>query len=658
MVRLPSVALGTCIILSLTTQNPRAQSSLQQKTEFIREVNRYRWEAVTGWNAQLGLWKIDMTNQFISDAYLQFNQRLRFRDEDQLNLTVLRSLSPRYAFMAEGDLNWFGAGRASSQSLLLGIQMIPSTSLEFKTALGLASDRRPGIEKGSQENSPRVDTGPAASMSINMVPREIQGYRVSFRSSATWKHISPRRAGDIMLEGAATRSFGPATMESGARFSARRRDTYQATSFLNREQLRAPESVEATTSDTLDANFLIQTPVLKVFQVVAQVDVRVNRRRIRAPGVPQEFITFETNFVRQALNGQVGLYYQRERIDAELRAEYGAVNERRILRNNDQLPPSEAAQKRILLRQADYDEGVFALSGRFRGEVFPALSILFTGSSRIVRHDTPTVNRDDRDEVYHTASLALSHRRSRYLRVELRLFGSHHHTVFLNAARSAENSIQRTLRLRPSMEWTPDSQTRIQLSSEVRATYTTEDFVLPGRRPSDQSAREMRLESDMEHRLFADTDLKWSASFSDLRLGRLKWDSFTEVPFDTLRTYSAWLRIQSGHRIRGELGWRIFLRSDYDRAVTVQFRLPDGVTTGSLTRTGKRWILQSGPSGAIYWIRGQTTLRLDAWANWQQLRYRLYGQLPSTSAEVIQQAARRGTRRLIPLVSLRMLWSL
>ena len=162
----------------------------------------------------------------------------------------------------------------------------------------------------------------------------------------------------------------------------------------------------------------------------------------------------------------------------------------------------------------------------------------------------------------------------------------------------------------------------------------------------------MRLESELEHRLFSDTDLKLSVNYSDLRLGRLKWDTFTEIPFDTLRTYSAWLRVQSGHRLRGEIGWRMFLRSDYDRATRIQYELPSdqsGGIRGSITRPGKRWVIQSGPSGAIYWTRAQTTLRLDAWANWQQLRYKLYGQLPEANAMVIRRTARKGTRRLIPL---------
>ncbi len=651
-----------CIcVLGVSSSRSEAQSSLQQETEFAREVNRYRWSSITVWNANLGRWQVDVANRFLSDAYLQFDNRLRFRDEDRLSIVAVRPIRRRFGASIQGDLDWFGAGRASSRTLFFGVQMIPLDALKLKTAVGVGSDRRPGIVQGDQGTPLRVDTGPAVAVSVELEPREIQGYRISFNSDASWQRIAPRRVGDLMLEGTAARSFGLARLESRTRFSSRRRDTYQSASFLNRGQERDPESIEATTSDTLDTNMLLHVPIMNGLRIIAQADLRLNQRRIRAPSTPEASITFETDFARQAFAGQIGLHYQRERMDAQLSAEYGATNERRSLNNRDLLPPSEASQKTTLLQQADYDEGVFAVNGSVRGDVFSTLSILFSGSSQIVRHDTPLVNLDDRDEVYHTATLTLSHRRSRQLRVAARLYGSYRHIVFLNAERSAENNIQRTLLLRPSMDWTPIPETRIRVASEVRATYTTDDFVLPGRRSSDQSAREMRLESETEHRIFLDTDVKLSASFSDLRLGRLRWDEFSEIPFDTLRTYSVWLRIQTGRRLRGELGWRTFLRSDFDRAITIQYQFPnDGGTAarGSITRTGKRWVIQNGPSGALYWIRGQTTLRLDAWANWQQLRYRLYGQLPSANEEVIRRVARRGTRRLIPLVSLSIFWKL
>ncbi len=649
-----------CLLIpGFLSESVVAQSSLQQRTEFSREVNQFQWKSETTWNPQFDHWAIDLSNRFISDAYIQFDQRLRFRDENRLSFSAMRPLSRRVDAVIRGGLDWFGSGRASSQSLLFGGQFTPVSRLRLQTSAGISSDRRPGIIQDGQRMPLRIDTGPAAAVSAIFAPSEVQGYEVSFQSNALWQYITPRHIGDLAVRGTAARSFGRARLETQARFSSRRRDTYQAASFLNRDQKRDPESIEATTSDTLNANFRLQSPLVPGFRVIAQADVQLNQRRVRSARSPLESIIFETNFSRQALTGEVSLFYENERLDAQLSVEYGAVNERRVLTNQEDLPASEIAQKRILLQQADYDEGVFALNGTIRSNLRPRLTVLFTGSSRIVRHDTPIVNLDDRDEIYHTGTLSVIHPRNRYLSMSLQLFGSYHHTVFLNAERSAENNIQRTLRLRPSMDWSPSSSSQIRLASEVRASYTTDDFVLPGRRSSDQSARELRLESEINQRILSNTDLKITASYSDLRLGQLIWNTFTEIPFDTLRTLSTWVRVQSGRQLRGEIGWRIFLRSDFDRAISIVYQLPTDTPTstlGRITRSGKRWVIQTGPSGAIYWSRGNTILSLNAWANWQRIRYSLYGTLPSTNKEIIQTTARKGILRLIPLVTLSLQW--
>ena len=168
--------------------------------------------------------------------------------------------------------------------------------MKLEVAGGIASDRRPGALQKNQGNPSRIDTGPAASLSLSLQPREIQGYNISFHSNAFWRNILPRRIGDIALVTTAARSFGLAKLESRVRFSSRRRDTYQAVSFLNRGQERDPESIEATASDTLDVLFLVQAPVLNILRIVAQADVRLNQRRIRTPKAPAESITFETDF--------------------------------------------------------------------------------------------------------------------------------------------------------------------------------------------------------------------------------------------------------------------------------------------------------------------------------------------------------------------------
>ena len=55
---------------------------------------------------------------------------------------------------------------------------------------------------------------------------------------------------------------------------------------------------------------------------------------------------------------------------------------------------------------------------------------------------------------------------------------------------------------------------------------------------------------------------------------------------------------------------------------------------------------------------GGSTLRLDGWLNLQRVHHRLYGTLPDASADAIRDAARRGTRTLIPNLALSIDWRL
>ena len=644
-----------------------AQSSLQIESGFAREVNQYRWTSVADWQAGLASWDLGVSNRFVSDAFNQFDDRLRFRDENRLRVTGTRPIARSLEASVRGDLDWYGSSRAFTQALYGGVRYRPHASLTLEPLVGVASDRRPGVPQADGSLPQRFDAGPAAGGLLQMTQHNVAGYVLELEAEGIWQRLTPRRARHLNISGRAERLFGAARLSSNLRVASRRRDTYQAASFLNRAQALSPESIEATTSDTLDAGLQVMAPIIQDLRLLVQADVRANNRRIRTPRFPEESLYFETDFNRRAFGGEVGLIFDRGTTTAHLIAELSATTEERRLSNREDLPTSEAARKIVLLQQADYDEGVVGVQASLRTLILRLVTLHFSGSSRIVRHDTPIVNLDDRDEVYHNGQLGLSVLASRYLQADVRLFGSYYHAVYLNGERSAENSVQRSLRLRPSLDWRPGSGTRVQLASEIRATYTVDDFLLPGRKPKDQSAREMRLEGDWEQHLTRDTGFRLTSSYSDMRLGRLLWDAFAEIPFDTLRTYSTWARVQTGRRLRAEIGWRIFLRSDYDRAALVRYPRTDTdgrplhdasgrELTNSIVRPGRRWIAQSGPAASVYWTRGLTMLRLDAWANGQRVYYNLYGMLPATSRVRILEAARHGTRRLIPLVSMSVRW--
>ena len=672
---LPSTLYRLCsALLALLLAGPvvaRAQPVQQVETGFERDVNRYRWTSNARFAMRLAGWDVALANRFLSDAFILFEDQLSFRDEDRLTWVARRSLGESYSAHLRGSTAWFGLSKTFTQEIYGGIRLTPSPYAWFEPAIGVAWDRRPGVPDVDGTPMRRLDTGPAYGVRLSLTPPPVDGYQLRLDGDGAWQVIAPRRGRNVRFQGSAERSFEKARLSSSARFASIRRDTYQAVSFLNRDvsEERPPETIEATSSDTIEVHVELDAPFYRGVRLLSQIDVAANNRFIRTHRAPEETLFFETDFNRRALDAEVGLIYETPGLMARLALQGGAATERRQLANREDLPPAEAAQKTNLLLQADYDEGTFGVQANARATLHPRVVLTFNGSSRIVRHDTPEANSDDRDEVYHNGLLGLRLRLSRYLQTDLTLFGSFYHTVYLKAERSAENAVQRSLRLRPTLHWTPSRRTRVRFTPEIRATYTVDDFVLPGRRPTDQSAREIRFETDIEQQVDGDLRLRATGSYADLRLGRLLWNDFAEIPFDTLRTYSGWIHVQVGRRLVTDIGLRFFIRSDFDRATRVRYPRVDEagnelrdeagqVLLTTITRPGRRSIEQAGPTAAIIWTMGASSIRLDGWLNVQRVRSRLYGALPDAAADRIRRAARRGTRKVIPNLALTVVWNL
>lgn len=649
-----------------------AQDVQRLQTQFERDVNRYRWEAVATVAQQAGRWQLDARNLFSSDAFLLFRDQLSFRDENLLHWTATRPLGRVLSARLRGHNGWYSQSRVFSQEVYAGVRYEPLPYAWVEPAFGMAWDRRPGVAPDRTLPPLRTDLGPAYGVRFAAAPPPQNGYVFSLEGEGAWQVITPRRGRALRLATSAEGTFEEARL--GARFGVAsvRRDAYEAVSFLNRDTGvdRLSETVEATTSDTLLAVLTLDTPFYLGTRLTSRLDLSSNNRFVRTYRAPTEALYFDTDFSRRAADAEVALHYERPRLSTRLAVRTGAEVERRQLANREDLPPTQAAQKANLLQQADSDRGLFSLHARARANPTARAVLSFDGSASILRHDTPEANPDDRDEVLHSAQLGLLYRFSRYVEADVRVFGTYFHTVYIDATRSAENNRQRSLRLRPGVQWSPSERTKVRLSTEVRATYTVDDFLLPGRRPKDQSARELRYDLEAEHDVGGGLRLLGEGSVSNLHLGRLLWDQFAEIPFDTLRTYSAWLRVQAGRTIVADVGVRIFVRTDFDRATSVRYPRRDAAgallrddagqaVTATISRPGRTWIEQIGPTCAISWPMGNgSTLRLDGWLNVQHVRRRLYGGLPEATAADIRRAGQDGTRQVIPNVALTVLWNL
>jgi len=251
----------------------------------------------------------------------------------------------------------------------------------------------------------------------------------------------------------------------------------------------------------------------------------------------------------------------------------------------------------------------------------------------------------------------------------MNLAGDTYHTVYLKASRSIENARRNSLRLYPGLEWRKSIDSFFRFSTEVRATYTVDDFVIDGRPSNDQSARELQYSFIMSQPLKDDLILKADLSTSNLMLGRLQWEEFAEIPFDTLNTSSAWVRLRAGRDLIGEIGWRFLFRSDHDRNTSVRYTPvnDDGspVTDSNgdplsvlYSSAGRRQITQFGPTCSLSWdMSNNSSILFDGWVQRQKISEKLYGPFPNGQDVAVVEAGKEGTTRYVPNFSIAVLWS-
>lgn len=673
------MAISTCLLLPLRRRaaafasalllagSVHAQTAPTLTSRFERDVNRYAYVAtLTFEEPALGGWQTRVLLRAATEAFGSRDDLL-FRDEGQAVLSATRAVRPGVRWGAESRSAGFSQGRAARSVTGATLELaLPDRVWSAAGLLGVAVDQRPGAALEAGEQAPlRTDAGPAARAEVR-AGGAAGGYALEARGQLGWWRLTPRRQGDAGLDVRAAPLPGaavPVAFDALLRRSLR--GTYQSASFLNRTGALPPASaaarVEETTLDTLLAGATLAAPLTRgawALRVDGRLEGEALGRSVRTLRADAGALFFDSDYARRAVRLDLRASAERGSLSGHAGVRSDLVLERRTLANRADLPPAQAAQKADLLEQADFDQSTLGADVRV-ARTTPRTTVFADVQASLLRLDTPDANDDDRDEAFASARVGAEWRASPRLTLDLTAFASDYHTVYLRSARSGENNRQRALRLRPAMTWTPHEGTRLRTSGEVRATYTRDDFRLPGRMPSDQSAREQRLSADLEHRLAPSLTLRATGTASDLQLGRLVPGRFAEVPFDTVRTYDAHVRVAAGGTWRAEVGARLFYRTDYSPAVTTRFPRPDGATA-AVTRPGRTWLAQIGPTADLRVPLGArgSEVRLAGWYAVQRQASRLYGRLDPANADAIRAAARRVRSRLLPRVTFGVVWRL
>lgn len=642
------------LLLALITPYPSATQPLPftigGESFFNRQLDAMRWHYQGNLDMEHGKFKMQLDNAFRSRLYLSEGSAQNIQDENQLRLAMRHWVKEDWALTGEAQSYSFTTTNLRQDMGHAGILYQPHEEIELSLMGGMMSDRR------SNNN----DQGWSGLFRARSRPFRTGDFLFHPTAEAHYADISPRQYTTLRFQTGSEYRYDDFIMQGDLTLSTGRRESYQPSSFFNRGLTNIIESIR---NDTTSLDLQIRIPLIQSMSLIIDL-YTVNSTRIvesRPVDDPIEEPFFDTRTQRREyqVRALADLPFSRSRAAIGMNVAYTNRGSRLI--NTGGIAEDQIIRRNEILRNSNFDQSRFELFTRNRFRLSDSNELQLQLQSGIIRYDTPEINADDRDELSHRVLITNRHIFSPWFDLTLRAGGEATHYVYLSATRSIENNWRRSIQVTPLVRWRPVRQLEFRSTFLVRANYTVEDFQLEGRPKNDQSSREYAIRTDADLSLADNWQIQLSGARSELRIGRLYWDTFQETPTDTLITYNleAMVYWRTGdHRIG--LGGRMFLRRDYLPQASLTAQVPNETGFRQVTRSapGLQLTRQFGPSVDINMqFSSGNRLVISGWMQRQEVRRRLYLTYPEDIREAFHRLERKSSTRIYPNMEIRAVFS-
>ncbi|HUI09541.1 MAG TPA: hypothetical protein VL221_04385 [Bacteroidota bacterium] len=569
---------------------------------FDRNLNTYNWigRAAIDTTAPGGM-HVGLLQQYSSNVIeFQGASPLPKLQSGQENLSLaLRAPAGasvggvfQWTSFSYSDNKGTGLNNASSENVLGGVALAPLPWIALTPMAGYRWDDQAGIrDRGmtymAEATVPTIDadgyllSGSARFRQDNLAPRSLLGDFAHFSAEKVFSSYA-RDSMDVGVNRNRHEFYDPADSSIESR-------TEQIFTFADRLDYEVDPAVRST--------FFVS-----IYGRGLDKDLR-NWDAVAPPGG-----TFNTHIDEFLLDSwaQTGYRSADGRASAWIRLSYSERSEVHSAKE----PGGASGELDSLWSEANAQEHINDNTARHTqlsgGATIPVSSsdrVELAGSVGILRYDTPSdLNVEDRDELLVALSLSTWHAVSRTLDLGIVLGGSIDHLVYLLSERSANNNINRVLRLSPRTIFRPAAGITSLNAFEVLANYTVYDFEqqLPSVKSFSyrQFAWMDSTSVDLTHRIGFDFFAYWRI----YERGQLEWTQFREVLQNETSelTYAVQCRVTPAAGALFAVGLRYFGQTNY--AYTQGVRQVDS------------FLNSIGPTCAIAWEPGShSRLTFEGW---------------------------------------------
>lgn len=235
-----------------------------------------------------------------------------------------------------------------------------------------------------------------------------------------------------------------------------------------------------------------------------------------------------------------------------------------------------------------------------------------------LQFDTPSeTNYDDRDELSYITSGGILSNWSPGFQTSFALSGNYRHYAFLNAEKSQDNYIQRSLRMDFGANWEVSPLLRLEGNNAVYVTYNVKDFTDYNK--TDRSTRNLEANWKAFLRPTKRLENRFTLYRKETHQSYLNWAEFSETTLDTIRIltteqtnrFTLPLK-EAGAKMLADIGYKHFNQTKKFQTTMTQPGFP--LQPISLHQIN----VQSGPTvGVGYKDKRQSSIEAMLWLQFQ-----------------------------------------
>lgn len=589
------------------TRSPENLSDTLPRTNysavvFDKFLNTYHWTGALSLTQSVGAVGVRLREQLLSTLIRA--DRDYIKDEQSFDLSLKHRWSSILSGSAEvtsfilADDRGIGISNASSHAAYGGVEYGPFSRFLIEPLIGYRFDNQ--VEQR--------DRGASYLLRFSLDTVEFGGYRTAFGGRFQFDQLSPRQLETHTAAVSVDKRFFEQTRNSlRMLFTRNQRDFYTPTDSGVVREYGAANNIERRSenafavSDRLDYN--LGSRLLLGFggNIFTRGIGRSMRYQVISGGRTN---TFNTSIGEFKIDGSVEARYEASAwMSAAGQFFYQERDEHHSVLTDDRILPVVAdSASRAEERKNNHSRRV-SLSGVLSLALSPSDSLLLSGSTTLLRYDTPSAeNDDDRDELWDIVGLGLSHRFNSYLSIYLFADADLTHLVYLLSSRSADNTWNRVFRLSPRLEYRPSGSVFTSNTFEVLANYTVYDYEYPSSLVRSFVFRQFSFADSTGIDITRRFGVDWTSSIRFYERGEFQWDAFSERPVNYFeeKAYTGAVRFRVNNGLLFSCGIRYFSQTRF-------------MFSGS-DRILETFIRSIGPVATAVWhVADRTDLALKGW---------------------------------------------